>query len=79
MKKLKFFTTEGCHLCEQAEELLSALQPEHMFNLDVIDIAVQQELVEKYGLIIPVLLNTENKEELYWPFDADDIVSLLDI
>ena len=60
MKKLKFFTTEGCHLCEQAEELLSALQPEHMFNLDVIDIAVEQELVEKYGLIIPVLLNTEN-------------------
>ena len=79
MKKLKFFTTEGCHLCEQAEELLSALQPEHMFNLDVIDIAVEQELVEKYGLIIPVLLNTENKEELHWPFDADDIVSVLDI
>ena len=79
MKKLKFFTTEGCHLCEQAEELLSALQPEHMFNLDVIDISVEQELVEKYGLSIPVLLSTENKEELYWPFDADDIVSVLDI
>ena len=79
MKKLKFFTTEGCHLCEQAEELLSVLQQEHMFNLDVIDIAVEQELVEKYGLSIPVLLSTENKEELYWPFNADDIVSLLDI
>ena len=50
-----------------------------MFNLDVIDITVEQELVEKYGLSIPVLLSTENKEELYWPFDADDIVSLLDI
>ena len=79
MKELKFFTTQGCHLCEQAGEILTVLQKKYMFELDVIDIAVEQELVEKYGLNIPVLMNADNKEELYWPFDVDEIVNLLDI
>ena len=79
MKELKFFTTQGCHLCEQAEEILTVLQKRYMFGLDIIDIATEQELVKKYGLSIPVLLNSENKEQLYWPFDADAIMRLLNV
>ena len=79
MKELKFFTTQGCHLCEQAEEILLALQKECTFELEVIDIAADKELVERYGLSIPVLLNAAAGEELYWPFNADKIVSFLDV
>ena len=79
MKELKFFTTQGCHLCEQAEEILIVLQKRYMFGLDIIDIATEQELVKKYGLSIPVLLNSENKEQLYWPFDTDAIIRLLNV
>ena len=79
MKELKFFTTQGCHLCEQAEEILVALQKEYIFELEVIDIAADKELVERYGLSIPVLLNAATGEELYWPFNADKIASLLDV
>ena len=79
MKELKFFTTQGCHLCEQAEEILVTLQKEYIFELEVIDIAADKELVERYGLSIPVLLNAATGEELYWPFNADKIVSLLDV
>tara|TARA_B100000945_G_scaffold58349_1_gene43297 strand:+ start:1119 stop:1358 length:240 start_codon:yes stop_codon:yes gene_type:complete len=79
MKELKFFTTQGCHLCEQAEEILVTLQKEYIFELEVIDIAADKELVERYGLSIPVLLNAATGEELYWPFNADKIASLLDV
>ena len=66
-------------MCENAEEILAVLRKRYMFALEVIDIAVEAELVEKYGLSIPVLLNTENQRKLCWPFDADEIVTLLDI
>ena len=79
MKELKFFTTQGCHLCEQAEEILVTLQKEYIFELEVIDIAADKELVERYGLSIPVLLNAATGEELYWPFNADKIANLLAI
>ena len=79
MKELKFFTTQGCHLCEQAEEILLTLKKECIFELEVVDIAADKELVERYGLSIPVLLNAATGEELYWPFNADKIASLLDI
>ena len=79
MKELKFYTTQGCHLCEHAEEILAVLRKRYMFALEVIDIAVEAELVERYGLSIPVLLNAATGEELYWPFNADKIASLLDV
>tara|TARA_Y100000994_G_C15496511_1_gene361646 strand:+ start:109 stop:348 length:240 start_codon:yes stop_codon:yes gene_type:complete len=79
MKELKFYTTQGCHLCEHAEKILDDLRKRCMFALEVIDIATEAELVEKYGLRIPVLLNVETQRQLFWPFNANEIVTLLDI
>ena len=78
MKKLKFFTTEGCHLCEQASLILDELHDQFIFEMEIVDIATEEDLVRKYGLSIPVLLNIENNEVLYWPFDRDGVVNLLD-
>ena len=78
MKKLKFFTTEGCHLCEQAVLILDELHDRFIFEMEIVDIATEEDLVQKYGLSIPVLLNIENNEVLYWPFDRDGVVNLLD-
>mgnify|MGYP002856082362 FL=1 len=66
-------------MCEHAERILDDLRKRSMFALEVIDIATEAELVEKYGLRIPVLLNVETQRQLYWPFNADEIVTLLDI
>ena len=78
MKKLKFFTTEGCHLCEQAGLIINALHEGYSFEMEIVDIATDEDLVQKYGLSIPVLLNIENNEVLCWPFDRDGVVNLLD-
>ena len=77
MKKLRFFTTQGCHLCEQADLILDALHDRYSFEVEIVDIATNGDLVQKYGLSIPVLLNIENDKLLYWPFDTDGVINLL--
>ena len=77
MKRFKFFTTHGCHLCEQANNLLDELHDRYSFEMEIVDISSEENLVEKYGLIIPVVLNVENNELLCWPFDKDGVVKLL--
>jgi glutaredoxin len=63
---LKLYGTAFCHLCEQAETVLREIGIE----ADYIDIADDDELLEKYGIRIPVLKRADTGTELGWPFDA---------
>jgi len=65
-------------LCEQAGLILDELHDQFIFEMEIVDIATEEDLVQKYGLSIPVLLNIENNEVLHWPFDRDGVVNLLD-
>lgn len=54
--RLILYSTAGCHLCEEAEQLLRSLQPEYpRLAWDVVDIADDDVLFERYGWVIPVL------------------------
>ena len=77
MKEIKLFSSPGCHLCELWEEILFRVQTTYKFEIEIVDISSNEELVEKYGIMIPVLLNTENGKHLYWPFNAEEIIFLL--
>ena len=77
MKGIKLFSSPGCHLCELGEEVLLRVQTTYKFEIEIVDISSSEELVEKYGIMIPVLLNTENGKHLYWPFNAEEIIFLL--
>ena len=79
MKGIKLFSSPGCHLCELGEEILFRVQNTYKFQIEIVDISTSEELVEKYGIMIPVLLNAENGNHLYWPFNAEDIIFLLNI
>jgi len=70
---LLLFTTLGCHLCEEAERMLATVACSQSFTLtvDAIDIADDEALVEKYGILIPVLKRGRDGEELGWPFDEE--------
>lgn len=77
--KLVFYTTEGCHLCEFAAEMLQQLQQsEGMQELEIetVDISSSEALVEQYGLTIPVVRNPVSGEEVNWPFEPAQIASL---
>lgn len=68
--------TLGCHLCEQAEALL---MPWVQIGLEVelIDIAGSEQMVETYGLRIPVLRIADTGAELNWPFDQAQLQTFL--
>ncbi len=49
------YTRKGCHLCDQAEEDLGALQDRFPHRLTIIDIDENPELLERFALEIPVV------------------------
>ncbi|MEZ5491865.1 MAG: glutaredoxin family protein [Gammaproteobacteria bacterium] len=73
MATLIVYSTAGCHLCEQAEALLCQLALETPLDWQTVDIATDAELVERYGVRIPVLVWQGSTIELGWPFDLQQL------
>lgn len=67
--ELELMTTSGCHLCDLAVEVLVQVLDPKIFTVDLVDIAYEDELMERYAERIPVLLCPTQKKELSWPFD----------
>ena len=65
---LTLFSSPGCHLCEQAEDIVDYVG----VPFEVVDISADVELVRLYGIRIPVLKRSDGSE-LSWPFDALDV------
>ena len=78
--KVQFFTTLGCHLCEQAEQLLAEVQASHLSELHVesVDIADDSDLFDRYGIRIPVIKRTDSTADLGWPFNKPDLLKYLE-
>lgn len=49
------YTKEKCPLCDKGKEILTEIQHEIAFDLEVFDIYKDDELLEKYQLMIPVV------------------------
>jgi len=60
-------------LCEQAKSILWPLLLQYQYELVEIDIATSDELIERYGIRIPVLQSSDYSQELNWPFDSHDV------
>jgi len=71
------FGTAGCHLCEVAMELLHATLNPDFFEIQEIDIAESDVLVEQYGVRIPVLRRDQDGTELNWPFGVAELIGFL--
>jgi hypothetical protein len=79
MPRLLLLGTEGCHLCEEAQETVSACMAKLPAKLEIesVDIAEHQEWEALYAIRIPVLLEAESRRELEWPFDHDQVTFFL--
>lgn len=71
--KLVLLTTEGCHLCEQALAVIQRAAP--AAEIELLDIAGDDALIDAYGERIPVL--RAGQRELAWPFGLLDVRALL--
>ncbi|WP_039913791.1 glutaredoxin family protein [Cellvibrio mixtus] len=70
MKTVYLYSTAGCHLCDLAWDILAPLISNLPLRLEEVDIAESDELIERYGVRIPVLKFNDFEEELGWPFDT---------
>jgi len=73
LRNFVLMTTVGCHLCDDATALLCQTLDPALHQLEAEDIAFDDQLMEKYAVRIPVLVEEATGRELGWPFDADDI------
>ena len=73
---LILYSTDACHLCEQAEALLAPWVGQGLL-VAVDDIAESDELFARYGERIPVLRRADTGAELDWPFDAAGLAEFL--
>ncbi len=74
------FTTEGCHLCDVAIQLISCVLDLSKVYIELVDIAVGDEsdqLIDRYGERIPVLMHRASEKEIGWPFNSEQLTSWL--
>ena len=77
MNRIVFYTTLGCHLCEQAEAMLSYLLKKGEWY--AVDIAEDDQLIEEYGTKIPVLSLEGGDHLLHWPFNLEQLIDWIQL
>lgn len=71
----QLFGTLGCHLCDEAEQVLQPFVAQGLI-VELLDIIDSADWLERYALTIPVLRREDNGQELNWPFDEQDVLQL---
>ncbi len=76
--RVTLYTTLGCHLCEDALNLLRDLQATHPeFTIHQVEISESELLLALYGVRIPVVATGHREGDLGWPFTQADLVRFL--
>mgnify|MGYP002619882258 CR=1 FL=1 len=73
--RFELYSTWGCHLCEQAEQML--LDAGLAGQYQVLDIVDHEHLFEQYRVLIPVVACRYSKATLGWPFDQAQLMAWL--
>ena len=79
MQQLILYTKQNCHLCDQAEQILQAVQRDIPIEVEQVDIAAPQNMaaLARYGERIPVLSQPGRETELNWPFSLVEVKAYL--
>lgn len=65
MVTVTLYTRARCHLCDDAHDAIVAVQREHPFALDVVDVDSDPALAALYGLEVPVVMVAGRKTFKY--------------
>lgn len=75
MISLILYSRPECHLCDVAEDLLSAVRLAGSY--EKVDIESDLKLLVRYGIRVPVLFRKDNEQELFWPFDQAQLLAFV--
>jgi glutaredoxin len=70
--QLTLYTRDECGLCEVAKNLLNQAGCRY----DTVNIETDLGLIQRYGERIPVLVDAQSGQTLFWPFGRDEIEAL---
>jgi glutaredoxin len=77
---VELYTTLGCHLCDEALDMLKFLQAQKKsLILAEIEIADSEELMAEYGIRIPVITADNSRGEIGWPFTIEELTEFLNL
>jgi len=62
--RVVMYTRQGCHLCEDAWQMLQEHQARYRLELEAVDIDADAELVRRYGERVSVVV--VNGTERFW-------------
>jgi predicted thioredoxin/glutaredoxin len=54
--KVQFFSRPNCHLCDEGLSILKLVQDDIHFEIEIINIEDDDDIHEKYMLMIPVVV-----------------------
>lgn len=60
LPQVMFYTKAGCHLCDEARDMLDDIAAETEYELTEVDIRTSPELFEQYRYRIPVIIVNDN-------------------
>ena len=69
------YTRPGCHLCDEARDVLLDERARTPFELDEVDIETDDELVREYGVRIPVVV-IDGEERFEYRVDPLELAAI---
>jgi len=69
--QIDIYSRPGCHLCDEAKEVVERVRARFPFSLRVINIETDPELEKSYGEQIPVVFINGNKAFKYHVDEAE--------
>jgi hypothetical protein len=67
---VRLYTRPGCHLCDDAREVVRSVCDELGERVEEVDITTSAELLEAYGEQIPVTL-VDGRQHDFWRVDGN--------
>jgi glutaredoxin len=74
--RVVLYSRVGCHLCDEARDVLMAERSRSTFDLVEIDVAGDDDLEREYGFRIPVV-EIDGEERFEYEVDPATLVSIV--
>ena len=74
--RVRIYSKPGCHLCDDAREIVAAVCASLDERYDEVDITGSAELMARFGEEIPVIF-VDGRQHDFWRVDADRLRAAL--
>jgi glutaredoxin len=76
MHAVRLYSRPGCHLCEDARDVILQVRDRFSFTFEEVDIDGDDDLVREYGIRIPVV-DVDGEEVFEIAVDAERLAALV--